>query len=61
MTKAERDKTNFVIEEKVYYFTGVRYFCVYNKNKTKLILLTRSLKEVSDFIGEKYGHWGINR
>lgn len=61
MTKAEKDKTNFVIENKVYNFTGIRYFCVYDKNKTKLLLLTRSIKEVSDYIGEKYGNWGINR
>ena len=61
MTKAERDKTNFVIETNVFKTTGIRYFCVYNSNKSKLLLLTRSVKEVSALIGENYGHWGINR
>jgi hypothetical protein len=61
MTKAEKDKTNFVIETNVFKVTGIRYFCVYTSNKSKLLLLTRSIKEVSSFTGVEYGYWRVNR
>ena len=61
MTKVEKDTTNFVIKINVFNFSGERYFCVYDKNETKLLLLTRSIKEVSSFTGVKYGYWRVNR
>jgi hypothetical protein len=56
----EKDKKNFVIEDKV-YTNGVRYYCVYNSDKTQLILLSKCIKLVSAYIGRKHGHWGISR
>ena len=40
---AEKEKTNFVIEEKKRR-DGTRYYCVYNSNKSRLLMITRSMK-----------------
>lgn len=52
--------TNFVIKIKKYQ-NGLKYYCVYDENQTKLLLLTTCIKMVSAITGKKYGHWGINR
>lgn len=57
---AEKDKTSFVVEDKIFK-NGVRYYCVYNYDKTKLLLLCKCVKFVSSFIGKKHGYWGVNR
>ena len=52
---------NCVIEPKIHKSTGARYFCIYSLDKRKILLQTKSIKEVSSFIGEKYGHWGTSK
>ena len=44
---AENEKTTFVIEEKKRR-DGTRYYVVYNSNKSKLLMLTRSIKILRD-------------
>jgi hypothetical protein len=46
---AEKEETNFVIEEKR-RIDGVRYYCVYNSNKSRLLLITRSMKVIRNLI-----------